>query len=279
MPDVTLSIIILNYNSKDLLRLCLKNLLELQLPISFEIIVVDNASRDGSVEWLKQEYPESAFPHIKSIFNQHNDGYAKGNNLGLKAARGTYLLVLNYDVIFPSAETVTKCLDYLETHPEIGMLGPKLLNADGSIQHSCYRPYQTLTPLYRRTPLGRLPWAKTDLARHLMFDFDHNSIRTVDWLMSSCVFMPRAVLNHIGPFNERFFLYFSDFELCDRLAAHGWKVVYFPEAAVIHYHRRASASGSQWGGLTSLFNYTTRVHVKDWIQYLKQQHENQHPTA
>lgn len=274
MSDITLSIIILNYNAKHLLRLCLKNLLDLKLPMSYEIIVVDNASRDGSVDWLQQTYPPGKFPQIKSILNPRNDGYAKGNNLGIKAATGKYILILNYDVIFPSADTMIKCLDYLVSHPEIGMLGPKLLNADGTVQHSCYRPYNTLTPLYRRTPFGRLPWAKQDLARHLMFDYDHESTRPVDWLMSSCVFIPRAALTHVGLFNERFFLYLSDFELCDRLAAHGWQVVYYPEASVIHYHRRASASGSQWGGLTSLFNYTTRAHIKDWIQYLKQQHEN-----
>lgn len=277
MSELVLSIVILNYNSKNLLRLCLKNLLQLGLRIHFEIIVVDNASRDGSVDMLNRTYPPGTNPHITCIYNQKNLGYAKGNNIGIKAALGKNVLILNSDVIFSSAQDIENCLEYLEKHPEVGMLGPKLLNTDGSIQHSCYRPYGTLTPIYRRTPLGKLPWAKQDLARHLMFDFDHAETKPVDWLMSSCVFIPKSILQEVGLFNESFFLYFSDFELCDRLASLGWQVVYFPEAQAIHYHRRASASGFQWGGLTSLFNYTTRVHVRDWIQYLKQQHENKHP--
>lgn len=279
MSDVTLSIIILNYNAKSLLRLCLKNLLSLSLPISYEIIVVDNASRDGSVELLRQQYSPEKFPRVKSIFNTKNYGYARGNNIGIAAAQGKYVLILNCDVIFSSAFEITKCIEYLDKHPEVGMLGPKLLNADGTVQHSCYRPYETLTPLYRRTPLGKLPFAQADLARHLMFDYDHIDTRPVDWLMSSCVFIPRQVIQHIGAFDERFFLYFSDFELCDRLSLHGWQIIYFTEASAIHYHRRASASGSQWGGLTSLFNYTTRVHVKDWIQYLKKQYVNKHASS
>lgn len=279
MSELTLSIVILNYNAKSLLRLCLKNLLDLKLPFPFEIIVVDNASRDGSEEWMKQQYPQKAFPNIQYIQNSKNLGYAAGNNIGIKQAKGRYILILNYDVIFGSAQEVVRCIQYLEEHPEVGMLGPKLLNTDGSVQHSCYRPYTTFTPLYRRTPLGRLPWAQQDLARHLMFDFDHLETRSVDWLMSSCVFIPKAVFEHIGYFNERFFLYFSDFELCDRLAHHGWKVIYFPEVTAIHYHRRVSASGSQWGGLTSMLNYTTRVHVKDWVQYLKQRHAHKHASS
>lgn len=259
-----LSIIILNYNTENLLRLCLKNLQELSLNLAFEIIVVDNNSTDKSVALVKNEYP-----HIKLISNQENLGHARGNNIGIKAAQGEYVIILNTDIIFSRSEDIVKIIKYLDEHPEVAILGPKLLNGDGSIQNSCYRSYSFWTPIFRRTPLGKFKFAQKDLGRHLMWDFDHQENREVDWLLGACLFIRRDFLNKYGMLDERFFLYFADYELCDRAKNNGFKVLYFFDTKIIHYHRRESAQGSIILGINTLFNWATRQHIKDWLTYLK----------
>lgn len=264
MDHITLSIVILNYKTKHLLRLAIKNIHNLQLPFSYEIIVVDNASQDGSVEMVEQLYPE-----VVLISNPENTGHAHGNNIGIAQAKGEYLLIMNTDIIFSTEKDISNILEYMKAHPKVGLVGPQLRNGDGTVQNSCFRPYSRMTPIYRRTPLGKYSFARQDLARHLMTDFDHATIREVDWLLGACLFTRRAVIEKVGAFNEDIFLYFADFELCDRLRFHGYSVIYFPDVNIVHYHRRESAQKSVWGGLGSLLNYVTRVHVRDWQVYKK----------
>ncbi len=263
MDQLMLSIIILNYKTSHLLRLVLKNLLKLEITVSFEIIVVDNASGDGSAEMVERLYPQ-----VTLIKNPKNIGHAQGNNAGIKVAKGKYVVILNSDIIFRQAKDITEIIHYLEQHSDVAILGPKLLNADNTTQISCFRPYSKFTPLYRRTPLGKLAVAKRDLNRHLMSDFDHAETSEVDWLLGAVLFMRKAVLDQCGALDSRFFLYFADYELCDRVKFYGYKVMYYPLVNIVHYHRRESADGSMWGGLGSLLNYTTRVHLKDWFTYL-----------
>ena len=201
-----LSIIILNYNTEHLLRLCLKNLFDLNINIDHEIIVVDNASTDNSVAVVKEKYSA-----IKLIESKKNIGHAAGNNLGIKHAKGEYVLILNSDIIFTQLQDIKKVLDFLDSHPRVGIVGPKLLNGDGTVQRSCYRPYGFMTPMYRRTPLGKLGVAKKDLQRHLMWDFEHNETREVEWVLGACMFIRKDFLERQGFFDERFFLYFADY--------------------------------------------------------------------
>lgn len=274
MPKLKLSIIILNYKTKHLLRLVLKNLLQLNIAVPYEIIVIDNASHDGSVEMVKSLYGQYAQIHL--IASAENTGHARGNNLGIREAKGEYLLIMNTDIIFFEQAAILNILQYLDTHPEVAILGPKLLNGDGSVQNSCFRPYSTFTPVYRRTPLGKFGWAKRDLERHLMSDFDHSSIQDIDWILGAVLFVRKDVVDRVGSFSEEFFLYFADFELCDRVRRYGYKVRYYPDVSIVHYHRRESAQGSIWGGLGSLFNYTTRIHLKDWMKYRRMVKRNSH---
>lgn len=262
MEHTKLSIIILNYKTKHLLRLVIKSLLSLQLPFKYEIIIVDNNSQDGSVEMVRELYPK-----VTLIANPKNTGHAHGNNIGIAAATGEHLLIMNTDIIFFSPVDICKIVDYLDHHPEVGLVGPRLRNADGTVQYSCFRPYSRFTPIFRRTPLGKLPAAKRDLENHLMVDFDHNELREVDWILGACIFVRRDILEQLGAFNESFFLYFADFELCDRLRNQGYKIIYYADVNIIHYHRRESAQRSIWGGLGSILNYVTRIHLRDWLTY------------
>jgi GT2 family glycosyltransferase len=253
-----------------LLRLCLKNLLALNFDFDYEIIVVDNNSADNSFGMVKKTYPS-----IKLIDSKTNIGHAAGNNLGIKEAKGEYILLLNTDIIIADKADIKKVLNFMDKHPDASIVGPKLINGNGTIQNSCYRRYKFFTPIYRRTPLGEFKFARKDLQRHLMWDFEHNETKEVEWILGACMFIRKNFLDKYGYFDEDFFLYFADYELCDRAYNAGYKVYYYADTNIIHYHKRESAQGAIWGGIGSFFNYTTRIHLKDWFKYLikKRQHE------
>ena len=187
-----------------------------------------------------------------------------GNNVGIKAAQGKYMVIMNPDTI-AFADTFLKLYNFFEASPEVGLAGPKQFYPDRTVQDSCYRWYNLFTPVYRRTPLGRFEFAKKDVDRFLMKDFDHNSVKEVDWLLGSFLFCRRACLDQIGLFDERFFMYFEDTDLCCRAWQRGWKVVYFPESQIIHNHKRASAE-TAWDKF--LWNQAARAHVISWLKYL-----------
>lgn len=228
--------------------------------LNYEIIVVDNASGDGSDELVKEN-----FPQVKLIVTDKNLGHAKGNNLGLKEARGKYVLFLNTDIAVLE-DGIRKLYEFMETNPKVGLAGAKLLNPDKTPQESCLRFPNKITPLYRRTFLGNFNLAKKELERYTMADFDHNITRPVEWVMSSAVILRREALDRIGPMDERFFVYFADVDWCRRFWENGYQVYYVADAPMVHYHRRESAEGQ---GLGSLFHPLTRIHIKDWLKYLK----------
>jgi GT2 family glycosyltransferase len=255
-----ISIIILNYKSKGDTLNCLKSIYEADFNgLQREIIVVDNASGDYLGDILAWQWPE-----IKFIQNKENIGFGAGNNVGLRVARGKYSVVMNPDTI-AFRDTFRKLYDYMEVNPEVGVVGPQQLNPDKTIQNSCYRWHNLLTPLYRRTPLGRIKRGQKDLERFLMKDFDHQSEREVDWLLGSFLFLRTRALKKIGLFDERFFLYFEDTDFCRRFHQAGWKVVYWPKAKIIHNHYRLSA---QFPWYKFFLNRAARHHVISWLKYL-----------
>jgi hypothetical protein len=256
-----LSIVIVNYNTRGLLKYCLKNILELNLPFDFEIIVVDNNSQDSSVEIMKSLYLTN--PKIRLIESKQNLGYSAGNNLAIKKAKGKYLFIFNPD-IKPLPGSIDKLYDFMEQHPQVGLAGPKLINADGSLQYSCFRFPKFLIPVFRRTPLGRLPFARKKIDWYLMKNWDHNETKPVDWLLGSALVVRKDALERVGLFDERFYLYFSDVDWAKRFWLNDYQVYYVAPAQVIHLHRRESAD-TNW--LESLFDKVTRIHIKEWLKY------------
>ncbi len=253
-----LSILILNYKTKGLLKQCLRGILDSRLPIDHEIIVVDNASGDGSVDMVRQ-----LFPSVQMIASPTNLGFAAGVNLGWRRATGEFVLILNTDVaIF--REAVVRLLDYAHAHPRVGLAAPRLINPDGSPQYSCYRFPNRWIPALRRTFLGRLPGGRALLQRYLMSDWDHTDNRPVGWVLGACMLIRRTALEQVGPFDQRFFLYFEDVDLCRRLWQADWEVHYVAEAELVHYHRRLSAESP---GLQGVFSYPTRVHIRSAMKY------------
>lgn len=258
-----LSFVILSYKSREHLRICLRNIYRLQFPFEYEVIVVDNASGDGAGEMVSTLYPQATL-----IENERNLGHPAGNNVGLRVAQGEYIIMINPDIIIRDAQEVVKIVEYMDANERVAFLGPRLHNTDGTIQYSCYRPYSRWTPVYRRTFLGKFPFAKNDIERHLMVDFDHNSTIEVKWLLGAFMVIRKKAMDDIGLMDERLFVYCGDYEWCDRAWKKNWKVVYYHDVdSIFHYHKRESAS-SRFSFL-QLFSYITRIHIRDLITYNK----------
>ncbi|PIR66742.1 MAG: hypothetical protein COU51_02305 [Parcubacteria group bacterium CG10_big_fil_rev_8_21_14_0_10_36_14] len=255
---MTLSIIYINYNTRQLLKQSLKHFFLISPAIDFEIIVVDNNSTDGSAEMLLEE-----FRQVKLIKSKKNLGYAGGANLGLKNASGSFVAVFNAD-IFIIQNSLETAINYMDNHTDIGMAGPKLINADGSLQYSCYRFPRPYTPILRRTFLGETKWGKREVDKYLMKDYNHNDARPVDWLLGGALIARKSALFEVGFFDDQYFLYFEDTDLAHRLKDKGYKVMYLPSSKMYHLHRRESADT---GLLKSLFNPATRAHIKSAIKY------------
>ena len=222
-PDV--SVILVNYNTAHLLERMFAALEASCGELNIQIIVVDNASRDNSVEVLRTQHPDAEL-----IANINNVGFARANNQALPRARGRYVLLLNTDA-FVSTDTLSKTVDFMDVHPKCGVLGVKLLGEDGSLQPSCrYFPtpwnvFLASTGLQRFFPRTRLV---DDMS------WDHASVRQCDWVPGCYYLMRREVIDRIGLFDPRFFLYYEEVDHCRAVREAGWNVVYYPFTEVIH---------------------------------------------
>jgi len=254
------SIIIVNYKSKDLTLNCIRSIKNADWPgLDYEIIVVDNYSGDLSGEDLKQ------FGKIKFIMNGRNLGMGAANNLGIRQASGKYVVIMNPDAV-ASKGTFIKLFEFMETNYQVGAVGPKQLNPDGSLQDSCFRWPGFFMPFFRRTPLGQTAPGIKYLDKFLYKDYNKESLREVNWLLGSFLFCRAQALRQAGVFDERFFLYFEDTDLCQRFHQLGWKVVYFPEVKIFHNHLRQSAR-LPWHKFYK--NKAAWHHLASWLKYLK----------
>jgi len=202
-------------------------------------------------------------PNLLTIQAENNGGFAVGNNLGIRQSNGKYVLILNPDVAIV-AGGLEKMVDFMNQHEKIGMVGPKLINPDGSIQESCRRFPSWPVPFFRRTILGRLPQGRRMLDYYLMEDWDHGSNRPVDWLFGACLLVRRVALEKVGLFDERFFMYFEDLDLCRRFWEDNFQVYYFSDVEMVHYHQKLSAEKS---GVLGVFSKAGRIHIFSGLKY------------
>ncbi len=242
---IDLSIIIVNWNVRDLLRECLRSVLAPMArsaeedgyalgPRSVEVLVVDNASADGSAEMVRTE-----FPGVLLVASDVNLGFAAGNNLGLRRVRGRYVLLLNPDtVVRPGA--LAAMLGYLDAHPRVGLVGPLLRYGDGTVQSSRRRFPSFGQALMESTILEewfpRNRWAR----EYRLEDVPIAGPLQVDWVNGSCMMVRSEAIAQVGLLDERIFMYSEELDWCRRLAAAGWAVVFLPEAEVVHYEGRSS---------------------------------------
>jgi hypothetical protein len=248
-----LSVIIISFNTRELLLSCLSAVDRELEGVEHEVVVADNASTDGSAGAAR-----ASFPGVKVIANRENLGFARAANQGFRATTGRYVLLLNPDVTINGA-SVQSMAAFMEGTPDAGLLLPKLLNPDGTLQLSCRTFYSLEILALRRTPLGRLFPDSRAVRDHLMADWDHAEAREVDWGLGAAMFIRRVAVKDGALFDERYFLYFEDVDLCLELKSAGWKVIYFPRAAFVHHHLRQSASGlinrARYEHLRSLFKF------------------------
>jgi hypothetical protein len=226
---VRFSIIIVSWNVCDLLRQCLRS-----LPEGAEVIVVDSASGDGTPEMVARE-----FPGVHLSASRENLGYSKGNNVGLAAATGEYLFILNPDtVVEPGA--LDRLGQYLDAHPRVAVVGPQLVYGDGQLQSSRRRfptPWSAIfesTWLQDYAPPGMLD-------RLYARDLPPDQAVEVDWVAGAALLLRREAYRQVGGFDEGFFMYSEELDLCKRLKAAGWSIAHEPAGRVIHYEGRSSA--------------------------------------
>lgn len=228
-PAVDCSVVIVNYRSEARLAACLASLAAGAGGLGLETIVVDN-SRTAAAEGLP-----ARFPWVRLIESPANVGFARACNRGLGAARGRYLVLLNPDtVVHPGA--LATLVAYLDRHPRVGAVGPRLLDPDGTLQYSCRRFPGYLTVFFGRYALLTRLFPGNPASRdYLYLDWDHASPREVDWLSGACLMVRRAVFEQVGGLDEAYFLFVEDMDWCARIWQAGWAVAYVPEAVVTHH--------------------------------------------
>jgi GT2 family glycosyltransferase len=235
---IDLSITIVNYNTKDLLRQCIKSIYENTKDVTFEIIVVDNASNDGSVEMLKKE-----FPNVKIIANKENLFFTRAHNQALRISNGRYLMILNSDTIILDS-TFDKLVKFMDDNPQCGVCGPKLLNPDMSLQRSSDRLPTFLYALFEVLLLNTI-WKNNPVKKHRIYaEWDRNTTKEVDSVGGSCMVVRKEVVERVGLLDQNFLAYWEEIDWCKRILEAGYKIYYVTEAQIVHYD---SASWNRLG--------------------------------
>lgn len=234
-----LSIIVVNWNVKDLLRRCLTSVIASLgsgkgSQLSSELIVVDNASSDGSVAMLRDE-----FPIVHLVANQENVGFTKGNNQGVAWSDGRYVLLLNPDTEIVG-DAFGEMVAYMDAHHGVGALGPQLLYPDGQVQSSRRRFPDLRTAYLESTFVQQWFSGSGILKRYYVLDASDDETLSVDWVVGACLLMRRETMKEVGPLDERFFMYSEELDWCYRAKQMGWEVVYLPTAKVIHHVGKSS---------------------------------------
>lgn len=246
------SIVIVHFRTPAVLAVCLERIKEARIGVPMEVIVVDNAPLDDAAELIC-----AGTPGVVYRKNQQNLGFGKAVNQGIRMAAGEFVLVLNPDVEVAGG-SIEELIAEMRRDPRAGIVAPRLLYPDGSLQHSCRTFYTLPVFVLRRTFLGRLFPDHPRLREHLMLDYDHESTRVVDWCLGASLLVRRAAVHDVGAMDERFFLYFEDVDWCYRMQARGWHVVYHPASTMIHRYERLSAKRPGRGlllHLASTFRY------------------------
>jgi len=234
-----LSIVVVSWNVRDLLRRCLLSMSPDSPPLTghhapgIEIIVVDNGSTDGSVEMVRAE-----FPTVRLIANTDNRGFPAANNQGIAAARGRYVFLLNPDTEV-IGDALATMVTFADAHPDVGVVGPQLLNPDGSVQSSRRRFPTLATAFFESTWLE--PYApRSLLRRYHMLDTPCDAMQDVDWVTGAALMARREAIQQVGLMDEGFFMYSEELDWCRRFREAGWRVVYLPSARIIHHVGKSS---------------------------------------
>jgi len=255
-PTISCSVVIVNYNVREHVLACLTSIAEScrSSGLNAEVIVVDNASSDGSVDAIQQQ-----FPWARVIALPENRGYAAGVNAGIRAAHGAFIIVLNPDTRIVG-DALAQLVATLRDHPDVGVVGPQLRYPDGRIQPSRRRFPTLLTALLESTVIQDYWRNNRVLRRYYMADFSDAEPHDVDWLVGACLGVRRQVIEQVGGMDERFFLYSEEVEWCWRIRRAGWRIVYEPRAVIVHVE---GASAGQEPARRQIAFDTAKVQLYD----------------
>lgn len=261
-----LSIIIVSYNTRELLADCINSVKKNLTGLTCEIVVVDNNSTDGSVAMLKKEYPE-----VRLIENRYNAGFAKANNQGLELCAGEYVLLLNSDTIVLD-NALSTLVKFMDSHMDAAICGPRILNSDMTLQLPCRRSFpRLLNSISHFSGLGRLFPKSRIFGSYLMTYMDSGLDHGVDAVSGACLLARRDVLDKIGGLlDEAFFMHFEDIDLCYRAKQKGFKVYYVHNARIIHLKGQSSKLRSE--GVTR--NFFDSAHI-----YFRKNYKKENPAA
>jgi N-acetylglucosaminyl-diphospho-decaprenol L-rhamnosyltransferase len=254
---VDISVVIVSWNVRDLLRRCLRSILDrgsstldtqysvpgasrghpastIQHPApTTEVIVVDNASTDGSIQMVQAE-----FPAVHLIANAENRGFPAANNQGIAVAQGRYVLLLNSDAEVVG-DALAAMVAFADEHPDAGVVGPQLLNPDGSVQSSRRRFPTLATAFFESTWLQRYAPRRL-LERYYVLDQPDDAVQDVDWVKGAALMARRDAIAQVGPMDEGYFMYSEELDWCRRFREAGWRVVYLPTARIVHHEGKSS---------------------------------------
>lgn len=227
-----ISIVIISWKMKDLLKSCLESIYRFTKEVNFEIIVIDNNSQDGTSEMIQSEFPE-----IILIKNSENRGVAPARNQGMAVTNGKYVLILDADVELIE-NTILTLFQYMESNPDCGVVGSKLVSTDRELQFSCKRFPNLLSFIFRRLEHFDVIKNSKTLRYHTMRDWDHKEIKEVDYLIGACQFIRSDVIKKIGMYDDKIFYGPEDIDFCLRTWNAGWKVMYYPLTQIVHHEQR-----------------------------------------
>jgi GT2 family glycosyltransferase len=253
-----LCISVISYNGLSFLKECLDSLLSYPPDKEYEILVVDNASSDGSPEFIKNSYPQ-----IKLIINNVNIGFAAANNQAIKSSKSEYVLLINSDCKVYK-DSLNKLIEFMDSVRNAGVIGPKIINSDGSIQFSCRKfPsilnagfHSILTNIAPNNPFSR---------KYKLVDINRDNPFEVDWVSGSCMLIRRDALDDAGFMDEHYFMYVEDVDLCYQMWKKNWKVFYFPHSEILH-HIGGSTSDKK---LKASFRMQKSIFYFFWKNYKK----------
>ena len=259
-PAIDVSVILVSYNTVGLLPNVVAALNDASAGLSVETIIIDNFSRDDSAKFIHDNFPD-----FQLIVNTENVGFGRANNQALPLIHGKYVLLLNTDA-FVAPDTLHKTLAYMDGHPECGALGVKLVGRDAVLQPSCRYFPTPLNIFLQRTGLNRImPWVR-------MIDdmeWNHASVRVCDWV-PGCYFLIRAaVIEQIGLFDPRYFLYYEEVDFCFSAIKSGWQIHYVPDTTVVHIGGESAKSD---GDITSGGRQIEIIQIESELLYFRKNH-------
>ncbi len=264
-----INIVFVNYNCKEDIFSAIQSVDAdiVNCPFSVKMTVVDNS---GNADGIEQDLLKQ-FPAVHYLNASGNIGFGQGNTVGFKANPARYYFALNRDTsIAKDSRTIERIVRFMDEHPRIGCIGPKLVNADGTLQYSCYRfdvPSILIKPLKQINWDKKYAWVKKYCDRLLMTDFDHASTRPVDWVLGAAMVVRAEVVADVGWFDPRFFMYFEDCDWCHSMWEKNWPVYYVHDILIQHRYARESAKVP--GIINALFrNKLARYHAQSWLKYL-----------